>query len=316
MPPQPIRRNPRPPAAGSGGQRGGSRCRAHARRATDQAAGLARRAWRSWSNGSRAGRASRPPRSTIPMVAIFAANHGVTDQGVSAFPREVTAQMVANFTAGGAAISQICALHELNLRVFELALELPTGDITLAPAMDDKMCAATIAYGMEAIAGKPDCLAIGEMGIGNTTIAAAIYAALYGGTGADWVGRGTGVDDAGLRRKADAVDRALAFHRDGADRSARDPRPPRRPRDRGDARRAHRRAPPEDPGDRRWLRRHGGRGHRACGQPRRDRPLHLRPRLGRDAHTQGPRADGRDAAARSRHATGGGERRGARHGAG
>ncbi len=157
------------------------------------------------------------PQPTLdnPMVAIFAANHGVTDQGVSAFPREVTAQMVANFTAGGAAISQICALHELNLRVFELALDLPTGDITLAPAMDDRMCAATIAYGMEAIAGKPDLLAIGEMGIGNTTVAAAIYAALFGGTGADWVGRGTGVDDAGLKRKADAVDRALAFHKDG-----------------------------------------------------------------------------------------------------
>jgi nicotinate-nucleotide--dimethylbenzimidazole phosphoribosyltransferase len=155
------------------------------------------------------------PTLDNPMVAIFAANHGVTDQGVSAFPREVTAQMVANFTAGGAAISQICALHELNLRVFELALELPTGDITLAPAMDDKTCAATVAYGMEAIAGQPDCLAIGEMGIGNTTIAAAIYAALYSGSGADWVGRGTGVDDAGLDRKASAVDRALAFHRDG-----------------------------------------------------------------------------------------------------
>ena len=155
------------------------------------------------------------PTFDNPMVAVFAGNHGVTDQGVSAFPREVTAQMVANFTAGGAAISQICALHELNLRVFELALDLPTGDITLAPAMDDKTCAATIAYGMEAIAGRPDCLAIGEMGIGNTTVAAAIYAGLYGGTGADWVGRGTGVDDAGLARKADAVDRALAFHRDG-----------------------------------------------------------------------------------------------------
>lgn len=153
------------------------------------------------------------PTLDNPMVAIFAGNHGVTNQGVSAFPRAVTAQMVANFTAGGAAISQICQLHELNLRVFELALDLPTGDITLEPAMDDRMCAATIAYGMEAIAGKPDLLAIGEMGIGNTTIAAALYAALYGGTGADWVGRGTGVDDAGLARKADAVDRALAHHK-------------------------------------------------------------------------------------------------------
>ncbi|MEO5808126.1 nicotinate-nucleotide--dimethylbenzimidazole phosphoribosyltransferase [Devosia sp.] len=154
------------------------------------------------------------PTLDNPMVTIFAGNHGVTDQGVSAFPREVTAQMVANFTAGGAAISQICALHEINLRVFELALELPTGDITREAALDDRMCAATIAYGMEAIAGKPDLICIGEMGIGNTTIASAIYAALFGGTGADWVGRGTGVDDAGLARKADAVDRALAFHGD------------------------------------------------------------------------------------------------------
>jgi nicotinate-nucleotide--dimethylbenzimidazole phosphoribosyltransferase len=152
------------------------------------------------------------PRLDNPMVTIFAGNHGVTDQGVSAFPREVTAQMVANFTNGGAAISQICALHEINLRVFELALELPTGDITQEAALDDKMCAATIAYGMEAIAGKPDLICIGEMGIGNTTVAAALYAALYGGTGAEWVGRGTGVDDAGLTRKADAVDRALARH--------------------------------------------------------------------------------------------------------
>jgi nicotinate-nucleotide--dimethylbenzimidazole phosphoribosyltransferase len=152
------------------------------------------------------------PRLDNPMVTIFAANHGVTNQGVSAFPREVTAQMVANFTNGGAAISQICALHELNLRVFELALELPTGDITQEAALDDKMCAATIAYGMEAVAGKPDLICLGEMGIGNTTVAAALYAALFGGTGADWAGRGTGVDDAGLARKADAVDRALARH--------------------------------------------------------------------------------------------------------
>jgi nicotinate-nucleotide--dimethylbenzimidazole phosphoribosyltransferase len=155
-----------------------------------------------------------PPTLNNPMVAVFAGNHGVTDQGVSAFPREVTAQMVRNFTDGGAAISQICALHGLNLRVFELALELPTGDITQTAAMDDRTCAATIAYGMEAVAGRPDLLCIGEMGIGNTTVAAAIYAGLFGGTGADWVGRGTGVDDQGLARKADAVDRALARHAD------------------------------------------------------------------------------------------------------
>lgn len=160
------------------------------------------------------GRWQRKSSPTLdnPMVAIFAGNHGVVNQGVSAFPSEVTQQMVANFTNGGAAISQICALHELNLRVFELALELPTADFTQEPAMDDRTCAATIAYGMEAIAGNPDLLCVGEMGIGNTTVAAAIYAALFGGTGADWVGRGAGVDDAGLARKADAVDKGLALH--------------------------------------------------------------------------------------------------------
>jgi nicotinate-nucleotide--dimethylbenzimidazole phosphoribosyltransferase len=153
------------------------------------------------------------PRLGNPMVTIFAGNHGVVEEGVSAYPAEVTAQMVTNFTNGGAAISQICALHELNLRVFELALELPTANMTREAALDDGMCAATIAYGMEAVAGKPDLICIGEMGIGNTTAAAAIYAALYGGTGADWAGRGSGLDDAGLARKIDAIDRALALHR-------------------------------------------------------------------------------------------------------
>lgn len=157
------------------------------------------------------------PRLENPMVTIFAGNHGVADQGVSAFPQDVTAQMVANFTNGGAAISQICGLHEINLRVFELALELPTGDITQEAALDDQMCAATIAYGMEAVAGKPDIIGLGEMGIGNTTIAAAIFAALYGGTGADWAGRGTGVDDAGYARKVNAIDQALALHQDALD---------------------------------------------------------------------------------------------------
>jgi nicotinate-nucleotide--dimethylbenzimidazole phosphoribosyltransferase len=153
-----------------------------------------------------------PPTLDTPLVGVFAGNLGVGGHGFSAFPAVVTALLVANFTNGGAAISQLCALHGLNLRVFELALELPTGDITVAPALDDRACAATIAYGMEAIAGKPDLLAIGEMGIGNTTVAAAINAALNGRSGADWVGRGTGVDDQGLGRKAAAVDAALACH--------------------------------------------------------------------------------------------------------
>ena len=78
--------------------------------------------------------------------------------------------------------------------------------------MEEAACAATFAFGMEAIAGGADLICVGEMGIGNTTIAAAIYMALYGGAAADWVGRGTGVDDAGLARKIDAVERALALN--------------------------------------------------------------------------------------------------------
>ena len=120
--------------------------------------------------------------------------------------------MLENFAAGGAAVNQICATYGIGLKVFELALDLPTADITLAPAMDEAACAGTIAFGMEAVAGEVDVLALGEMGIGNTTVASAIYAALYGGSGADWVGRGTGVDDPGLARKAAAVDAALATH--------------------------------------------------------------------------------------------------------
>jgi nicotinate-nucleotide--dimethylbenzimidazole phosphoribosyltransferase len=121
--------------------------------------------------------------------------------------------MVANFQAGGAAINQICKTFDLSLKVYELALEKPTGDITQEPALDEKACAATMAFGMEALASEPDLLVLGEMGIGNTTAAAAIYHALYGGQAGDWVGRGTGVDDEGLRRKADAVRDAVARHK-------------------------------------------------------------------------------------------------------
>ncbi len=153
------------------------------------------------------------PAITRPLVAIFAANHGVVKQGVSPFPQEVTRQMMENFTAGGAAINQICATFDIGLKVFDLALDMPTGDITQEAALDERDCAATIAFGMEAIAGGSDLLCLGEMGIGNTTIAAAIYHALYGGKAADWVGRGTGVDDAGLTRKIAAVEKAVALHK-------------------------------------------------------------------------------------------------------
>jgi nicotinate-nucleotide--dimethylbenzimidazole phosphoribosyltransferase len=157
---------------------------------------------------------SARPHVDAPLVAVFAGNHGVVAQGVSPFPQSVTQAMVANFAAGGAAINQICKTFDLSLQVFELALEQPTGDITQEAALDEKACAATMAFGMEALASRPDLLCLGEMGIGNTTIAAAICHALYGGEAEDWVGRGTGVDDAGLARKAAAVRAAVAKHRE------------------------------------------------------------------------------------------------------
>jgi nicotinate-nucleotide--dimethylbenzimidazole phosphoribosyltransferase len=156
----------------------------------------------------------QPPRLDNAVTVVFAGNHGVVNQGVAAYPQAVTAQMVENFRAGGAAVNQLCKTFGLGLKVFELALDIPTRDITEAAALDEAECTATMAYGMEAVADAPDLLCIGEMGIGNTTIAAAIACALFGGAPAEWVGPGTGVDAAGMRRKADAVGRALALHRD------------------------------------------------------------------------------------------------------
>jgi nicotinate-nucleotide--dimethylbenzimidazole phosphoribosyltransferase len=153
-----------------------------------------------------------PPAVNRPLVAIFAGNHGVVARGVSAFPAAVTRQMVENFAEGGAAINQICLAHDLSLKVYDLALDLPTGDIASEAALDEADCAATMAFGMESIAGGVDLLCIGEMGIGNTTIAAAIFNALFGGSAADWVGPGTGVDAKGIGRKRAAVEAALACH--------------------------------------------------------------------------------------------------------
>ena len=154
-----------------------------------------------------------PPRINRPLVAIFAGSHGVARKGVSAYPSEVNKAMLASFSNGQAAINQICKAHDLGLKVFDLAIELPTVDFTEGPALEEMACAATIAFGMEAIANGTDLLCLGEMGIGNTTAAAAIHAALFGGPVATWVGRGTGVDDAGHARKVAAVEAGLALHR-------------------------------------------------------------------------------------------------------
>jgi nicotinate-nucleotide--dimethylbenzimidazole phosphoribosyltransferase len=153
-----------------------------------------------------------PPTFERPLVCVFAGSHGVAARGVSAYPPAVNRQMLENFAAGGAAINQICAAYGLGFKVFDLAVDLPTADIASEPAMAEKACVATMAFGMEAVAAGTDCLAVGEMGIGNTTVAAAIYTALYGGPAARWVGRGTGLDAPGLTRKAEVVEAAVARH--------------------------------------------------------------------------------------------------------
>ena len=152
------------------------------------------------------------PRLDRVQVLIFAGNHGVTARGVSPFPPAVTAQMVANFAAGGAAINQLARAAGAALRVIPVALDRPTGDLSQEPAMPPDEFLEAVAAGFGAVQGGTDLLCLGEMGIGNTTAAAALAAALFGGDGLRWAGRGTGVDDAGLARKRQAVDAALARH--------------------------------------------------------------------------------------------------------
>ncbi len=155
------------------------------------------------------------PRLDRVDILVFAANHGVTVHGVSPYPPEVTAAMVANFAAGGAAVCQLAQAAGARLAVHPLALDRPCGDITRAPALDTPDFLDAVAAGWNAVPDGCDLLCLGEMGIGNTTPAAALSAALLGGPASAWTGRGTGVDDAGLARKTAAVAAALARHRAG-----------------------------------------------------------------------------------------------------
>ncbi len=155
---------------------------------------------------------SERPRIEDGRVLIFAGNHGVAARGTSAFPPSVTAQMVANFRAGGAAINALAAVAGLSLTVVPLALDLPTADITHAPAMTQAECLDALDAGAAAVTAGLDLLVPGDMGIGNTTPASALCAASFGGTARDWVGPGTGVTGAALAAKVAAVDAALAHH--------------------------------------------------------------------------------------------------------
>ncbi|MCH7487846.1 MAG: nicotinate-nucleotide--dimethylbenzimidazole phosphoribosyltransferase [Proteobacteria bacterium] len=153
-----------------------------------------------------------PPGVVRVRARVFAANHGVAKRGVSAYPTDVTAQMVANFEAGGAAINQLCRAFGVELKVDALALEHPTRDFTEAPAMDEDECVDAIRAGLAAVEPGTDLLCLGEMGIANSTAAAALCHALYGGEAALWAGPGTGLDGDGVAAKASVVAEAVAFH--------------------------------------------------------------------------------------------------------
>ncbi|MFC3725533.1 nicotinate-nucleotide--dimethylbenzimidazole phosphoribosyltransferase [Neoaquamicrobium sediminum] len=154
----------------------------------------------------------RDPQVLRPLVALFAGTHGMTRHGISRRAADETQAMIEHAAAGGAAVNQLCAANDLGLKIFDLALHMPVGDITVEPALDERGCAATMAFGMEAVAGGIDLLCVCGVGAGGTTSAAALMAALFGGDAADWVGPGAGADDEMITRKVEVVDKAIAHH--------------------------------------------------------------------------------------------------------
>jgi len=174
-----------------------------------------------------------PPIPAPAAVAVFAGDHGVVARGVTPWPQEVTAQMVANFCAGGAAINVLARQAGASVIVVDVGVAAPledhpallrrriragTGDITTGPAMTVAEATAALDVGAavaaELVAGGARALVTGDMGIGNTTPAAAVIAALTGRSAATVTGRGTGIDDEGFGRKVTVVDAALALHAD------------------------------------------------------------------------------------------------------
>ncbi|WP_375613407.1 MULTISPECIES: nicotinate-nucleotide--dimethylbenzimidazole phosphoribosyltransferase [unclassified Bartonella] len=159
-------------------------------------------------------RGTEKPIVTRPLVAIFSGNHGIVEENITPFPQSMTQKMVENFASGGAAINQICIAYDLGLKIFDLALEYPTMNITKDAAMDERSAAATMAFGMESIAGGTDLLCIGEMGIGNTAIASALCLALFGGEVEEWTGNAMESEGDFYQRKIAAVKTAISLHKD------------------------------------------------------------------------------------------------------
>jgi nicotinate-nucleotide--dimethylbenzimidazole phosphoribosyltransferase len=152
------------------------------------------------------------PTISRAQAVVFAGNHGICAQGVNPYPQAVTAQMVLNFQHGGAAINQLCRANGADLSVIALELDRPTADFTEGPAMTEAETLAAMQEGAAAVDLTADVLILGEMGIGNSTIAAAMAAALFGGEVAAWVGAGTGSDSDGMKRKIAAIEKGLARH--------------------------------------------------------------------------------------------------------
>jgi nicotinate-nucleotide--dimethylbenzimidazole phosphoribosyltransferase len=145
-------------------------------------------------------------------MLLFCADHGVAEEGVSPFPQEVTRQMVANFRAGGAAITVLCRQYGIEPVIVDMGVGQPTRNFAREPAMSRFQAQRAIEIGMTH-ASDGDVLGAGEMGIGNSTAAAALLCAFTGADPHEAAGRGTGLDDAGVARKADVIARALALHR-------------------------------------------------------------------------------------------------------
>lgn len=143
---------------------------------------------------------------------VFAGNHGICARGVNPFPQAVTAQMVANFKAGGAAINQLCRVSGADLEVVALDLDRPTADFTAGPAMTEAETLEAMATGAAAVDTSADILLLGEMGIGNSTVAAALALSAFGGDAQGWVGRGTGSDADGMSLKARVISEGAALH--------------------------------------------------------------------------------------------------------
>ncbi len=154
---------------------------------------------------------STQPTVETPTAIIFAADHGVTTEGVSAYPAEVTGAMLAAFDASKASISALAAAAGAAVRAIDVGVGHPTGNLRIEPAMSAERFALAFNTGREAVTElDTDLLIVGEMGIGNTTAAAAVSAAILGPDASPFVGRGTGVDDDALANKAAVVSDAIA----------------------------------------------------------------------------------------------------------